>query len=70
MVWLRMLWPEIAPFFKGVFGGLASFLVAWIAILVVVGWQWHAARVAQGVSNRLGATAGGLTLLMHTPWVL
>ena len=25
MVWLRMVWPEIAPFSKGVFGGSLHF---------------------------------------------
>lgn len=54
---------------KGIVGGVLAVLVTWIGIVAIHSWRWQTMMRQTGTSG-LGASAGGWTLLLHTPWVL
>ena len=59
----------MAPFLKGVLGGLVAVILVWVLIVALKTWRWHALTKQQGRTG-LGAMAGGSTLLLHTPAVV
>jgi len=56
-------------FLKALGGGIAGTVIMWIVVVSFRMWRIHVANVQHRVTG-LGASAGGSTLLLHTPEVL
>jgi hypothetical protein len=56
-------------FLKALGGGVVGAIIMWVVVLSFRMWRIHVAGAQHGLTG-LGATAGGWTLLLHSPAVL